>query len=487
MVYPAPAQPQTLQTVTLNETDYISINALAQAYKIRTYYRKETGKLVLYFPAGKVKIAAETSFLMLDEQTFQLPQPVILVEQELFVPLRPFMQFLKRTIWPELQYVISAAPSLSLTAKTEPAPPQATGPVVNLTSVTYEEKKNGLAIFIPSTRSFTDADFSYFFKGDKWFYLTILNGRCDSLQLSGIDPTASVERAEVINSGTSVQVALLLRQKFISADVHYDARTGRILISLFLPLDRNIKQKIEEAKSSWVIDTIVLDAGHGGKDPGAPGHWGLMNEKDIVLDIVLRLGKMLESHKNIKVIYTRTTDDFIPLWKRTEIANKSGGKLFLSFHVNANENTNLEGFELYLLRPGRSDDAIKVAEAENSVIQMETPEDMQKYEGFDEITNILANMVHSVNMRDSETLAEIVSKNFSAIVPQKNRGVKQAGFYVLVGASMPKLLCEVGYNTNKTEARKLNTKKHRQQIAESFYKSILQFKEMCDQTVSRND
>jgi N-acetylmuramoyl-L-alanine amidase len=267
--------------------------------------------------------------------------------------------------------------------------------------------------------------------------------------------------------------------------VHYDLRNHDILLSLFLPLNRDIKRKIEEAKTAWIIDTIVLDPGHGGKDPGTPGRWGYMHEKDIVLDVALRVGRLLEKRNDIKVVYTRKTDEFIPLWKRAEIANKSGGKLFLSLHVNATPKiSNAEGLEFYLLRPGRSEEAIKVAEAENSVIHLEDEADKLKYQGYDDITNILANMVHSTNMRDSETLASILSRNFTEIVTQKNRGVKQAGLYVLVGADMPKLLCELGYNTNKNEARKLNSSRHRQKMAEAIYKSILEFKEVSDKTIS---
>ncbi|RKY56679.1 MAG: hypothetical protein DRP89_00930 [Candidatus Neomarinimicrobiota bacterium] len=502
LVYPAPKVANfDIKVLNFGSTSYISVTDLAKAYKVRTYYRKETGKIVLFFPGDKIKVSSASTFVMVGSKMMHMPQPALLADKEIFVPVYPFMSLLKRSVIPILQFTISDKgkkytfreyKDSSIFHRSMPRSsyrkefPKKTG-VINLTSIQYEEKKNGLSIKITTTQPFRDSDFSTFFRKGNWFYLTIYGGYCDSLALSKINPTASIERVEAITSGNSVQFSFKLRQQFISSDIHYDLSTGKILLSLFLPLNKEIKKKIEEAKTAWIVDTIVIDPGHGGKDPGTPGRWGYKHEKDIVLDIALRLGKLLEKRKDLKVVYTRKKDVFIPLWKRTEIANKSEGKLFLSLHVDACKNKSVNGICLYLLSSGKSKDAVRVAEKENSVIQLEGSEDKKKYEGYDDISNILANMVHSVNMKDSEKFAEIMSKNLSKKVSQKNRGVKQANFYVLVGASMPKVLCEFGFNSNRAEARKLNSRKHRQLIAESLYKSIIEFKEMSDRSVARSN
>ncbi|RKY61764.1 MAG: hypothetical protein DRP96_02270 [Candidatus Neomarinimicrobiota bacterium] len=482
-----------IKVITIDRTRYMSAEDFAKVFGIRTYYRKESGKIVLFFDKNKIKLTVNNSFLMFDAKVCQMPAPTLLVDDAVFVPAISFITLVKHYTIPELQYTIVKTRATEYIVENQSAYPgkkvsstTGSGGTTLLTGIRYEEKANGVEIRIKSRGTFTDADFSTFFKGKGWFYLTVYSADCDSMQLSSVYPTNSVQKVIAVPTGSSVQLGFQLNRQFKSADAHFDLRNSEIVVSLFLPLNRDIKRKIEEAKTAWIIDTIVLDPGHGGKDPGTVGRWGYMHEKDIVLDIALRVGKLLSRNKNIKVVYTRKTDVFVPLWKRAEIANKSGGKLFVSLHVNATKNvSSAEGLELYLLRPGRSEEAIKVAEAENSVIHLEDDADKLKYQGYDDITNILANMVHSTNMRDSETFASILSRNFTTIVNQKNRGIKQAGFYVLVGADMPKLLCELGYNTNKREARKLNSAKHRQKIAESIYKSIMEFKEISDKTVAK--
>ncbi len=495
VAYPTPPDKDCkIKILMINKAKYVSARDFAKAFNVRTYFQKESGKIVLFFTKKKIKITVNNSFVMFDAQVFQMTGPALLIDEDIYVPATSFLELVKQNTIPSLQYSVttSAEPyyikenTVVHAATVVAQPGRRHSQNVNLTGIRYKEKANGVTVRIAAKGTFKDSDFSTFFKGNNWFYLTIYGAECDSLTLSSVNPTNAFQRVEAIATGSSVQLGFRLNRQFKSADVHYDLRSGSILVSLFLPLNRDIKRKIEEAKTAWIIDTIVLDPGHGGKDPGTPGRWGYMHEKDIVLDVALRIGRLLKKKKNLKVVYTRKTDVFIPLWKRPEIANKSGGKLFISLHVNglANNHT-ANGMEIYLLRPGRSEDAIRVAEAENAVIQLEEPEDKVKYQGYDDITNILANMVHSVNMRDSELVAGILSRNFTQHVNQKNRGVKQAGFYVLVDADMPKLLCELGFNSNKAEARKLNSGKHRQKIAEAIYRSILEFKEVCDKSVSQ--
>lgn len=495
IISPVPKTGQNeIRVLTIEGSKYLSLQDLAAACGVRTYYRKESGKLVLFFSEVKIKIPAYSTFIMFDSQILHMPQPAVRIDEDMYIPVYPFMDYLKDRAVSDLQYVFTERGTEMLLRDNrikdaallrEIALKQRTRGNL-LLKVDYEEKANGITARIKTKGTFKDADLSYFFKDDDWFYLTVYGASCDSTALSALAPSPSIQRVEAIPKENSVQLMLQLNRKFTSADAHFDLRTGRILVSLFLPLNRNIKQKIERAKTAWVVDTVVLDPGHGGKDPGTPGRWGQMHEKDIVLDVALRVGELLEKKSDLKVVYTRKTDKFVPLWKRAEIANKNSGKIFISLHVDGNENHNVDGVCFYLLRPGKSEDAIKVAEAENSVIQLEEESDKAKYEGYDDITNILANMVHSVNMRDSERMAEIFSKHFGQDVDQKNRGVKQAGFYVLVGADMPKLLCELGFNSNRGEARKLNRSRHRQQIAEAICNSIIEFKEVCDQSVSKN-
>ena len=196
--------------------------------------------------------------------------------------------------------------------------------------------------------------------------------------------------------------------------------------------------RIKEVKNRWRLNTIVLDAGHGGKDGGTVGKYGV-KEKNITLDITKRIGRLVEKNTHIKVVHTREEDIFIPLWKRTKIANENNGKLFISIHANASPNRNVRGFETYLLSPGKTSDAIEVASRENAVIQLE--DQQQKIYSGENL--IMATMVQSTHMKDSEEFAGIIQNELASGINSKNRGVKQAGFYVLIGASMPNVLIEV--------------------------------------------
>ena len=179
----------------------------------------------------------------------------------------------------------------------------------------------------------------------------------------------------------------------------------------------------------------------------------------------------------LKVVYTRKTDKFIDLYKRGKIANENNGKLFISIHCNSTPKkpSNANGFEVYLLRPGRTKEAISIAEFENSVIQYE--ENPNRYEKLTDENFILVSMAHSSYMKYSERFAEDLHKEFVKHPSLSSRGVKQAGFYVLVGASMPSVLIESGFLSNKNDAKYLNTSSGQQKFAEYVFNGIKKYRE----------
>ncbi|MBN2281351.1 MAG: N-acetylmuramoyl-L-alanine amidase [Candidatus Marinimicrobia bacterium] len=476
--------------MNFGETPYFSASRMAEEHEIRIYNRKETGKFVFYFPANQVKITANSSFIMIGRQMVHMVAPAIQAGEEIFVPVHSFSKILKDNIYSALQYsyaaddsaLVFAIPGHLQTSQTVTGSSEG----VYLQSIDFEEKKNGTTIILQTNGNFGEDDFSSFFKDNNYFYFTIYKCRAEERRINDQNPTRSISSVKAYSNENSTQLVFHLTKNFNSADIFFNPGTRQIVISLFLPLNEEIKEKISSAKETWTIDTIVLDPGHGGMDPGTPSRWkNMMHEKDIVLDVVQRLGKLLEKETDLNVVYTRKTDVAVPLWKRTQIANDAKGKLFISIHVDGVDSKQAHGFSSWLLRPGRSEDAIKVAEKENAVIQMETAEDKKRYENYDNVTAILANLVHSSNMMESEVFAEILSKNVTQKVPQKNRGVKQAGLYVLVGADMPKVLIELGFNSNYEEAKKLNDRRHRQLLAETIFNSIVEFKIHCDKDINQ--
>ena len=220
------------------------------------------------------------------------------------------------------------------------------------------------------------------------------------------------------------------------------------------------------------IRTVVIDPGHGGKDPGAIGPRGT-EEKEIVLDVAKRLANLIKKRLQAKVILTRYDDTFVPLAVRTQIANEQKADLFISIHANASLSPKTKGFEVYFLSEKASDaEAEAVANMENSVIEMEEPSPK-----LNELTKILWSMTYNKFMNDSSLLCSLISKEVSSMrLGIENRKVKQAAFYVLRGTKMPAVLIELGFLSNKEEERKLRTRGFRKKITEAIYKGIFHYK-----------
>lgn len=236
------------------------------------------------------------------------------------------------------------------------------------------------------------------------------------------------------------------------------------------------------SQQSTKFRTVVIDAGHGGKDPGALGK--IAKEKDVVLAIALKVGNYVEDYlPDVKVIYTRKKDVFVPLYKRAEIANKNEADLFISIHANAISNIKILGAETFALGPARSNENLDVAKKENSVIVMED-EYTTKYEGFDPNSTesyILFEYMQSTYLEQSTLMASIVQKQFKERAGRKDRGVKQAGFLVLRNVTHPSVLVEVGFLSNKTEEKYLTTSNGQTYIASAIFRAIRDYKKQFDE------
>jgi N-acetylmuramoyl-L-alanine amidase len=233
------------------------------------------------------------------------------------------------------------------------------------------------------------------------------------------------------------------------------------------------------------LTTLVLDAGHGGHDPGASGPSGL-NEKDVALDVTKRVARLVEESKlGVKVVLTRSTDVFVPLRERTQFANKQRADLFISIHANAHPQSVSEGVETYFLSSEATDnEARQVAAIENGVIHLESPASRQK---GDALKSILWDLAQSEFQHESSVLAETVLDSMTRSLRLVNRGVKQAGFYVLGGAAMPAVLIEIGFMTNPKEEKKLGTAEHREAIARAILAGIADYKRRHDQRMRTAD
>ena len=221
---------------------------------------------------------------------------------------------------------------------------------------------------------------------------------------------------------------------------------------------------------------VVLDAGHGGKDYGAVYHGNI--EKNIALQTTLRVGAILEKDPQIDVVYTRKSDVFIELQQRANIANKSKGSIFVSMHCNANKNQAASGNETYVMGITRNASNLEVAKNENEVVTLETDYKI-KYDGCDPNSPesvIGISILQEEHLDQSIELAGRVQEFFTKKTDNKNRGVKQAGFLVLRQITMPRVLVEMGFVSNKEEGEFLNSEDGQNKLAEAIAGAIMDYK-----------
>jgi N-acetylmuramoyl-L-alanine amidase len=338
---------------------YISVNSFSDVLLNKNFTNNNTEKIVIYFGDTKIKITANTSFIIINDKAYQLQNNVFQRKEEYYVPLDDLLTLLTQQ---------------------------------------------------------TNTDYS-------------MDYASMSIKLGGvIQNIAIVETTD-----------------------------------------------LDKEKKKWQFDTIIIDPGHGGKDPGSVGYKGT-KEKDIVLDVSKRLARKIQKNLRVKTILTRDEDVFIRLQDRTKFANTNEGDLFISIHVNSNESKKPYGFETYLLRPGRNQEAINVALRENAVIELEG----NKFEKLTDEQLIQATIAQSGFVQYSEQFAALIQEEIDKRVQSRNRGVKQAGFYVLMGASMPNVLIELGYISNPNEEKKLNSSSYRDMLATSIYYAILKYQKILN-------
>lgn len=236
------------------------------------------------------------------------------------------------------------------------------------------------------------------------------------------------------------------------------------------------------------IKKVVIDAGHGGKDSGTRGKFS--KEKDIALNVALKLGEYIDEYLNdVEVIYTRKEDKFVELEERARIANDSGADVFISIHVNAlpanvskQRRNEVKGTETYVMGLHKTEGNLQVAKRENAVILLE--EDYkERYEDFDPNSpesHILFSLTQSAYQENSLLLAGMIEDQFGSRAGRKSLGVKQAGFWVLWRTSMPSVLVEIGFLTNSKEEKELNDASVQGNLASGVFRAFRDYKNQIE-------
>jgi N-acetylmuramoyl-L-alanine amidase len=241
----------------------------------------------------------------------------------------------------------------------------------------------------------------------------------------------------------------------------------------------------QESGGDYTIRTVIIDAGHGGRDPGSLGKHA--SEKEVVLGVALKAGKYIEENfPKVKVIYTRKTDEFVPLHQRAEIANSNKADLFISIHANGNENNLVTGTESLVLGLHRADENFEVAKKENSVILLEDDYNV-RYEGFDPNTPesyMIFSLMQNLYFEQSINFAGLVQEQFRDRAQRKDRGVKQQGLLVLARTAMPGILVETGFITNPDEEEFLTSEMGQDYLASAIFRAFRSYKNLIETRTS---
>ncbi len=286
-------------------------------------------------------------------------------------------------------------------------------------------------------------------------------------------PEGHVSSVHGVNVNDGARVAINLSKKNLQARTLTLDNPDRLLVTFGIG-----KKKVSDEKYS--LEVVIIDAGHGGKDPGAMGPTGLQ-EKVVTLDIAKRVAELVTKNLGVKAILTRSEDEFVSLKERADIANKNEAELFISIHCNASTNRARGGIETYFLSEAKTDWARAVEARENAVIRFELPEGAKDSASLE---YILWDMAQKEFLSESSKLAELVHEELAERFSVEDRGLKQANFYVLRGCYMPAILVEVGFLSNRKEEKLLRKKSSRQKAAEGIFEGIKEFKKIYERKLN---
>jgi N-acetylmuramoyl-L-alanine amidase len=445
-------------TVTYEGREYVELSRVAEILKARVDAGAESTEAKLRSPGHVITLTRNWTRVVVDGAPMVLDAPVRVRKGVWLVP----ETFLGQVL-PRVQSAATGAPP-SLPPRAAPAAP------VNLEELRSRSYPSFTRIVLE-----TSAPLGHRVESTA--------GKEVRVRLLGL---TAASRVEEVGDGFVDEARLeragddtLLRVIFQDAGAEVRASALADPPRLVLDFVRPPEPAPRDGRGSLApLRVLVLDAGHGGHDSGAVGPGGLQ-EKELVLDVTRRVARLIEERLNVKVLLSRDGDHFVPLRDRTSFANKERGDLFVSIHANAHREIASQGVETYFLSSEATDSAARqVAALENSVVQLEKA--TGRAGRLDVVKAILWDLAQSEFQLESSRLAEVVQDSMTQALRIPNRGVKQAGFYVLGGAAMPAILIEIGFVSNPKEERRLRDSRYRDEIARAIYVGLAEYKRKYD-------
>ena len=456
-----------LPTVSYEGRSYVELSRVAESLKSRLEATAESTQARLRTATQVVTFTRNWARILVDGAPMVLDAPVVV----------------RRGVWlvPET-FMAQVAPKLTAAATTTPAPalaqasPPSSAPAATLPAATVEDLRS--RSYPSFTRLVVETSLPVTHRVEP------AGARDLRIRLLGL---AGAPQVEAINDGLVQEARLeragadsVLRVTFAGAAGELRVVTLADPPRLVLDFSRPPEPATRPRQGATPLRTIVLDAGHGGHDSGAVGPGGLM-EKELVLEVTKRVARMLTDRLGVKVLLSRDGDHFVTLRDRTSFANRERADLFVSIHANAHRVVASEGVEVYFLSSEATDNAARqVAAAENSVVQFEKAANGGAAGRSDIVKTILWELAPSELQTESSRLAETVLDSMTESLRIPNRGVKQAGFYVLGGAAMPAILVEIGFVTNPKEEKRLKDSRYRDEIARAIVSGLADYKRAWD-------
>jgi len=461
-------------------TIYIPVRQFADFLGVNYNLLQGEEMIRFHFPQSDLIVTYKNPYLILEskertQSVVQLPTSTYLINNQVYIPLKYSLKTLEKVLGTKIEFLEPGTLNINEIKKEESV--LAVNNNLNLTLLTIDQKANGTLIRVKSNKKIPSYASSF---KDGVLNIKLRGVNLDPDKIKIPDGKGVIKEIKSRNAGKDAELQIFVTKEYTASEVLNIDNSNDLMITIH---NKIFSKRENKNKDKWDFDVIVIDAGHGGKDVGAVGINGV-REKDVNLGVALKLGKLLEKNMtDVKVVYTRSNDTFIELYKRGKIANENGGKLFISIHCNSTPKkpTDATGFEVYLLRPGRTKEAIQIAARENGVIQYE--DNPKRYQRLTDENFILVSMAHSSYMKYSEKFSDFLDKEFSNERDENSRGIKQAGFYVLVGASMPSVLIETGFLSNSHDAAFLKSDKGQSRIAESVLKAIQKYREYYQQFI----
>lgn len=463
-------------SISIGTETFLSVVSIAQALDASLYWAQPTKKMVLKWGNDRVKVTAFNPTVTVNDRTFNLPVEPVMERGAIYVPANAFVPIVDfvspdSLIWEKKDRRLMLIPEEK-----------------NISQLILDERANGTLVIMETTRSFRKEEIEDTTTEPRWLHLSIYGGKLDPEEITRVPPRGGVREISAYQYEQSAQVSLRLSRDIGRYEVYPTEHPNRIVVLL-----RNREEEVPKAppeegvpfdRKKWTYHTIVVDPGHGGRDAGAIGPTGL-KEKDAVLDIGRRVGELLRKKLSVKVVMTRSSDRFVPLDERARMALRNDGKLFVSIHLNAASNRYAQGTETYFLSEAKTEDAMRVAQRENASLQYQEPTQLATTENFRIVEDIRLGMLSNQFLKESQDLAALIQSELIRALRTKNRGVKQAGFYVMMGteATMPGVLVEVAFISNPYEEKLLKRTSFRKKVARAIFQAIKTFKIQQEQGI----